>query len=296
MIISKVISGLGNQLFQYALARQIAIKNNDDLKLDISFYESQNLRNYTLNYYNIKAAIATRTDVEKVIGLYEQTSPYARLHCTAERYLPKQYKRFYKEAQWWGYEPNVFKIKGDVFLEGYWQHYKYFQNIQPQIFDELNLTNAVGINDYAIYRQVKQDERSVSLHIRRGDYLTDTDANKLMGILPLQYYRDAIGYISERLADPQFYIFSDDLDWARDNLTIDAPVNFVDIDNGKKDYIELAVMSACRHNILANSSFSWWGAFLNQNRDKIVISPRDWIKQPEINNRTYLQLPGWVKM
>ncbi len=137
---------------------------------------------------------------------------------------------------------------------------------------------------------------SVSIHLRRGDYVSDPWAFHTMGPLPVKYYYKAIDYMSKKLSDPCFYIFSDDLDWVKDNIKIEAPVSFVEIANGTKDYLELDIMSKCSHNIIANSSFSWWGAFLNQNPDKIVIAPAQWVIADEINKRIELQLPSWIKM
>ena len=296
MIIVKLISGLGNQLFQYALARQLAIQNNDQLKLDISFYANQSLRSYRLDKYNIQAKIAQPDQMDKLLSVYNSPSVYNKIYRRIEGRLPKQYKRHYREREWWGYEPEVFNITGNVYLEGYWQHYQYYQNLDKRIFDELTLKDTTEQSSYALFKQVQQDHSSVSLHIRRGDYITDKQANNLMGILPLTYYQRAIEHIKGKIKTPSFYIFSDDLDWAKDNLKIDAPVSFADIDGGSKDYLELDLMSSCRHQIVANSSFSWWGAFLNRNPSKIVVSPAQWVKQEEINNKTFLHFPAWVKL
>jgi hypothetical protein len=296
MIIVKLISGLGNQLFQYAIARQLAIKNNVSLKLDISFYRDQSLRSYRLDKYNISATIADTGDLNNVLGVYTDPTVYGKIYRKVEKHLPKQYKRLYKESEWWAYEPELLKITDRTYLDGYWQHYKYYEYLDKRIFDELTLKDAGELSQHTISKAVQQDESSVSIHIRRGDYITDNEANKLMGILPMEYYQRAIKHIREKVKTPSFYVFSDDLDWAKDNLRIDGAVSFADIDNGSKDYLELDLMSKCRHNIMANSSFSWWGAFLNRNADKVVVSPSQWIRQEAINKKTFLHYPGWVKL
>jgi hypothetical protein len=296
MIIIKLISGLGNQLFQYAVARQLAIKNGDRVKLDISFYMGQQMRNYGLKYFNINADIATEDDVASVMDVYKCKFILQKIYCGIESVLHKHYNRHYKEDGWWRYEPSLYKIKGNVYLEGYWQHYKYFEGLDKQIFDELSLKNASEAERYSVFDAVHADDSSVSLHIRRGDYVTDRSAADLMGILPLSYYERAIEYICERVYNPSFYIFSDDLEWARTNLKIKQPTTFVNIEDGKKDYLELVLMSRCRHNILANSSFSWWGGFLNQNKAKIVIAPKQWVKQPDVNKTIFISFPDWVQL
>jgi hypothetical protein len=131
----------------------------------------------------------------------------------------------------------------------------------------------------------------VSVHVRRGDYVSDKNANSLMGVLPVNYYLSAIRHMRENVKDAYFYFFSDDLDWVKDNVQTDANCEFVEAGT---DYIELDLMSQCRHNVIANSSFSWWGAFLNQNPEKIVVAPRQWVIPPAINNQVNIQFPSWT--
>jgi hypothetical protein len=296
MVIVKLISGLGNQLFQYALARQLALKNNVPLMLDTSFFDSQHLRSYKLNHYHIAATIANPNQINKMHGGRAKKIISPRLYYRLERLFLK-YNRYYKEPKWWDYNPDLlYHTPANIYLDGYWQCYKYFEDINPAIFNELSLKDTTEHDSYPFLNAVMQQDSSVSIHIRRGDYITDTVANNLMGVLPLSYYHQAIKYMSEQVIAPNFYIFSDDLNWAADHLKIVAPVTFVDMAGGSKDYLELDLMSRCTHNIIANSSFSWWGAFLNQHPGKIVIGPQNWVKQPEINKEINLLFPQWIKM
>jgi hypothetical protein len=295
MIIVKLISGLGNQLFQYAIGRQLSIKRNVPLKLDISFFETQNLRSYKLNHYNIKAAVATKADIDKMIGFFEGRSLKDKIFRRIHSSLPKHKKRYYKERENWVYEPNLMNVSSNIYLDGYWQHYKYFEQFNLSILEEFTLKN----NERAAYKiiaEIEQNESSVSLHIRRGDYISDSNANNLMGVLPISYYQRAIDYINKVVKNPCYYVFSDDIDWVKKNLNTKSCFQFVDIEDGKKDYLELDAMNKCRHNIIANSSFSWWGAFLNKNPDKIVIAPDKWVKPAEINMKINLQFPSWIKL
>lgn len=292
MIVSKLISGLGNQLFQYAIGRQLAIKNKSELKLDVSFFDDQNLRSFKLNHFNIKAAIATSADMDNVLG----RNLYARLYNKIVRKLPKYYQRHYKEDEWWVYEPGVFKTFGNVYLEGYWQHYKYFDSLDDRIFAELTLADAEELSSSPVYSAIMLDAYATSIHIRRTDYITDKAANSLMGILPLTYYQNALRDLEGKIGTPSCYVFSDDLNWAADHLKINAPVTFVDIDDGKKDYLELMLMSKCRHNIIANSTFSWWGAYLNRNPGKAVYIPANFVADKSINQKIKLGFPSWQKI
>lgn len=301
MIITKLISGLGNQLFQYAIGRQLSLLKGVTLKLDLSFFDNQNLRSYKLNHFKINATIATEVDVEpfrKEINVYqrlhEQTSFYAKVYRNFEPiFCPKHTKNYFKEAVWWILEPQVFKTPANVYVEGYWQHYKYFENMQTSIFEELTLKNEIGAKMEPLLSVIKNNKSSVAVHIRRGDYVSDSGANYLMGVLPVTYYHQAINYIKQKVSSPTFYFFSDDLDWVKKNILTDAPAYYVD---GNADYVDLDLMRHCSHQIIANSTFSWWGAFLNRNTDKIVIAPNIWSAREHVNKNIHLQFPSWIKL
>ena len=290
MIVVRLISGLGNQLFQYMFGRQMAIVNNMPLKLDTSFYETQNLRDYKLGNYNIAAQVAGKNDIEKVLRIDDPISK-------VQRYFSGYNKYYYKEKKAWQYDPLVIDAaKSGIYLDGYWQNYKYYTNINNGLLNEITLTNQTELSEYNLYSTVERDKQSVSIHIRRGDYITDNHANKMMGVLSLDYYYQAVAHIRKHLSDPRFYVFSDDLNWAADNLKLDGPVELVAIANGEKDYVELDLMSKCKHNIIANSTFSWWAAFMNRNPAKIVIGPKKWVPTPEINTEIDLLFPEWIKI
>lgn len=293
MIISKIISGLGNQLFQYVVGKQLALEKKVELKLDISFFSSQNLRNYKLNAYNINSRLASENEINKFTTVYSSKTLYSRLYRKTEKFLPRTKRRFFKEETPWQYEPELFKVSSDIYLDGYWQHYKYFTNIEPSILKELVVKEVYESSLQSVLYNVMNNSNAVSIHIRRGDYISDKVAYNLMGILPLSYYYSAVAYIKQHIPTPNFYIFSDDLDWVKKNLIINDYCNYID---SGKDYIDLDLMSKCKHNIIANSSFSWWSAFLNQNPNKIVIGPKQWVVPTEINNRIELLFPSWIKI
>lgn len=301
MIITRLVSGLGNQLLQYAIGRQLSIIKKVPLKLDVSFFEGQNLRSYKLDHFNIDAGIATLADIEpfrKDINTYQklhqQTSFYAKIYRNLEPVLyPKHTKSYFKEHIWWILEPAVFKTPNNVYIDGYWQHYKYFENMQSKVFEELTLKEPLDTKAATWLSAIKNDTSSVAVHIRRGDYVTDSGANYLMGVLPVDYYLQAIRYIKQKVSNPSFYFFSDDLEWAKNNIQTDAPAHYVD---GNMDYIDLDLMRHCSHNIIANSTFSWWGAFLNRNPDKIVVAPDKWSAREDVNKNIHLQFPSWVKI
>ena len=296
MIYSNLVSGLGNQLFQYVMGRQLSLIHNVDLKLDVRHFDSQKLRAFKLNHYRINAEIAREQEIEGFLKPYLNSGLYYKVFRKIAHQFPKHQRRYFKENEWWVYEQDILKTPSSVYIEGYWQHYKYFENLHPQILDELTINEGYNSDVAKLVSEIENNPNSISLHIRRGDYITDSQANSLMGIMPLSYYYSAIAYLKHRLPAPHIYIFSDDLDWVFDNLKTDIPVTLVDIEDGKKDYLELDIMSKCRHQIIANSSFSWWGAFLNRNPDKIVIAPQKWVVPPNINSKINIQMPTWIKL
>lgn len=296
MIMVKLISGLGNQLFQYAVARDLAIRTGQELKLDTSFFNSQSLRSYRLNHFNIQATIASEKEIDQFLHRYNSRKIANRIVRNIGSKFPRRYHRLFKEQQEWQYEPEIKRLNGNKYLHGYWQHYKYFDSISPQIFDELTVRESERQPFATQYAGIQKDEKSVSIHIRRGDYVTDPEANVNIGVLPLHYYAKALDMFKKELKDPSFYVFSDDLDWAKNNLKLPGLVSYMDLGNADKDYIELELMSFCRHNIIANSSFSWWGAFLNRNPKKTVVAPADWVRHPDVNARIKIQFPNWVKI
>jgi hypothetical protein len=295
MIVSRLISGLGNQLFQYAVGRQLSLNHSTVLKLDTSFFEGQNLRSYKLDKFNINATVATDVEIASYLDIYTNKSLFYKLYRRIEARRPKNKKRVFREAEWWVYEPEVFLASSNVYLDGYWQHYKYFENLAPSILDELTLKEPYNHSVTKLEEEIVNNSSSVAVHVRRGDYITDTNAYNFMGVMPISYYKQALEYIKTRVVDPHFYFFSDDLCWVRDNLITDSSMSIVEVENGA-DYLDLDLMSKCAHNIIANSSFSWWGAFLNRNLNKVVVAPKQWVVQEEVNKRIEIIFPSWVKL
>ena len=300
MVVTKLVSGLGNQLLQYAMGRQLSLLKEVPLLLDISFFRDQNLRSYKLDHFNIAAEVATESqllpfekEINRYNNLHQQTSFYAKVYRNLEPVLfPKHTKNYFKEATWWILEPEVYKTPNEVYIEGYWQHYKYYECLQPEIFEELTLKDhpILDVNNWL--RKIKNDPFAVAVHIRRGDYVTDPGANYLMGVLTIEYYNKAIQHIKENIAEPNFYFFSDDLEWVKSNIKTGTTNFYVD---GNPDYIDLDLMRHCKHQIIANSTFSWWGAVLNRNLDKIVIAPHQWSPREDVNQNIHLQFPDWIK-
>ena len=279
MIISKINGGLGNQMFQYAIAKAIAIKHNKTFKLDITAYETYTLHNgYRLNIFNIEENIATEKDVETLKG--------------KENIFNKILNKFnllknvYTEKERTIFDKGVF-LRDDIYLDGYWQNEKYFCDIRDEILKDFSLkeNNTLKVKEYL--EQIN-NTNSVSIHIRRGDYSKHPE----IGILDISYYIDAINFINTKIKNPTFYIFSNDIEWCKSNF--DFIGNKVFICDTKTEVDDMTLMRNCKHYIVANSSFSWWSAWLNENEDKIVIAPKKWMA---INPNNYKWSPSnWVEL
>jgi Glycosyl transferase family 11 len=284
MIISKISGGLGNQLFQFAAGRSLAIHHNTELCLDISVYQQDGLRNFDLTNFNIKPVIATEQDINK----FTNRSFTKRIR---DRILPHRFRKLYKEP-FFHFDKNFFKASQNTYLKGYWQSEKYFSQINDIIRNDFT-PNADITDKLKTLAGDLKTVNSVAIHIRRADYTTN-HFNEYHGILGKDYYAAAIQLMKEKKQDCRFYIFSDDIKWVKQNYSSENAV-FVSGEIAKTHIEDLYLMSRCHHNIIANSSFSWWGAWLNNNPDKIVISPKKWFnKGPKDTDDLYPD--GWIRL
>jgi len=292
MIITRLIGGLGNQMFQYAAGRQIAMNNNTELKLDISKYNDQagiTPRKYMLSVFNIQASIATRQEIE----LFKINSEDIIQLCWNKIKLTLQRRHYIQQNKL--YSTHKFlAIPDNSYLEGYWGSEKYFKNIEEIIYKEFTLKNKPDAANRKMIARIKSCN-STSIHIRRGDYVFDEKTNKYHGVCDLGYYFKAIDLLAKKVNNPHFFIFSDDPDWCKKNIQLNYPLVYVTHNLEKSDHIDMHLMSACKHNIIANSSFSWWGAWLNQNPQKIVIAPKYWFKDKSISTK-YLIPESWKRL
>lgn len=289
MIIVKLQGGLGNQLFQYAFGRNLAKKNNSCLKLDLSFFEGQHLREYMLDHFEINAAIASK----------EECNGLARRHFSKLQAFKRKYfnasPNVVEEKQLL-FDPQYLNIKGDACLSGYFQSERYFADIATELVAELRVKTAPSVGNKNMLEAIIA-VNAVSLHVRRGDFVSDKHIQEVHGTCDLQYYADAVRSMAEKVEDPVFYIFSDDISWAKRNFNLSYKTCFVDINDHRSSYEDIRLMQHCRHHILANSTFSWWGAWLNRTPGKIVIAPKKWFNDPALNLQTDSLVPAsWIRL
>jgi len=293
MVIIKLMGGMGNQLFQYAVGKAVSAKSGKELKMDISGYENQDAiitpRSYALSIFKIEEKFASAGEIGKFLQNKNKKNISGKIKSL---FFNKNSSAYFVEPKF-TFNPEVFDFNEPVYLEGYWQTEKYFKDITDIIRKEFVLKDEYSIENKEITKKIKNCN-AVSLHIRRGDYVTSATTNKFHGICSLDYYEKAVRHIADGVQDPNFFIFSDDIEWVKENLKIDHPAAYVS-DGVLKDYEELTLMSYCKHNIIANSSFSWWGAWLNNNPEKIVIAPKQWFADTSIDISDVIP-ENWVKI
>lgn len=290
MIITKLIGGLGNQMFQYATGRRMAHFNNTELKLDITGYKNQvgiTPREYMLHIFNIQENFASESEINKLKKNNFVQKILKKIH-------PVFTNKSYIKEKGHNFDPDILNIGDNTYLEGYWTSEKYFRDIEDIIRKEFTLKNKPDEVNQKMICRIKSCN-SASIHIRRGDYVEDKKTNQFHGVCALRYYLKAVALIAKKVKNPQFFVFSDDLQWTKQNLHLEFPYIYDDHNAGKKDYEDMRLMSECKHNIIANSSFSWWGAWLNKSTNKIVITPKRWFKDPLI--KTVDLIPkSWLKI
>ena len=288
MIIVKLMGGLGNQMFQYALGRRLSVENDQPLKLDLAWFETQQKRAFELDHFNIQADIATRREVEKffperknsrLAALFRSFSAHAKSYEVCTEKEPGKF------------DPLAVSAAENRYLEGYWQSEKYFKPIEQVIRKDFTLKIPSEKDDAALLERICA-QNSVSLHIRRGDYVSDPVIHSVHGVLSLTYYTHAMRKIGERVASPSFFVFSDDIAWARGHLRAEK-ITFVEHNDTAKGVHDLALMRACRHHIIANSSFSWWGAWLSDYLEKVAIAPKRWFIKRD-SDKTDILPADWL--
>jgi hypothetical protein len=291
MITANLIGGLANQMFQYAFGRALSLELNQELTLDISNFKNYKLHNgFELDkVFFIPAKIASKSDIKRILGLQ-------RLLIIQKILSRPEFYRFASNS--FINEDNYsqrthLSLEEEYYIKGYWQSEDYFFKYSNDIRHDFLFKNKLMLKNDVTYKQIKSCN-SVSLHVRRGDYLTIPEFANKYYICPEDYYYKAINLIKTKIENPHFFIFSDSMDWVKDKLIIDSPHTYVTNNSALEGHFDMQLMSSCMHNIIANSSFSWWGAWLNLNTNKIVISPKRWFLNDHVSSKlipdTWMQI------
>ena len=275
-------------MFQYATGRSLALANGCELKLDTSAFDRYVIHSgYALGAFNIAAGIASAAEVRKLAG---STHKIPRM---IFRKLGMQGESYFREKGF-NFDPALLDRRTPVYIEGYWQSYKYFEKFSNLVRSELTLGEPPQGKNVELAQNIAR-ENSVSVHVRRGDYVSNPVASSVHGFVGLAYYELALDCISREIDSPHFFVFSDDLSWARENLKFPGEVTFVDHNPGLAAYEDLRLMSLCKHHVIANSSFSWWAAWLSWMPGKKVFYPANWFSS-KLHNVSSLNLPAWIRI
>lgn len=269
MIVMRLCGGLGNQLFQYAVGRRLALANDSALVLDLDWYHrspgNSTPRRFELFRYPIVARVAGPLD----------RYMFRVRASLASRGIHRSRRWTYWRERGQDFDPVVRSLTGSVYLDGYWQCPDYFNDVAALLRREMSPKVAPAARDDEVRRQI-DSTNAISVHVRRGDYAANVHAASHHGTCSVAYYRSAIERLASVVDRPHFFVFSDEVDWAKTELSFPGPVTFVDHNGPESAFQDLRLMSLCQHHIIANSSFSWWGAWLNPYSSKRVIAPRQW--------------------
>lgn len=300
MIIVRLTGGLGNQMFQYAFGNALAIKRGVQLKLDVSLLGENEevsglvVRHFDLDVFPLSAEFVTPKEIEDFNGKSNPTvidRVKFRLNKTLGRFpLIIQDGHRYDESQ-------ILGIGKEACIAGRWQSELYFKGFESAVREDFSFATFTP-NSYSskVAEEIEKGV-SVAVHVRRGDYTTHPVYAKAIGTLDKQYYLDAISYMRNKLSDTlKFFFISDDIEWCKNTFASTQGAVFVEQEKGRMGYFsDLWLLSRCKHSIISNSTFSWWGAWLGEKKDSIVIAPGNWAKDPSYRPQNIIP-ERWVKL
>jgi hypothetical protein len=289
MIIVKMVGGLANKMFQYALYKRF-VEDGKDVYVDIeSFVPKWDFERIELPqiFSQINFKIADINYIKRLAGEQDLVSKVRR----KIKFLNKS---TYLRESGFKYHPNLFSIHGDCYLEGCWQTEKYFIKIREKLLCDFKFKEFDDERNKQLANSLNQEE-SVAIHVRKG---ADYNKKDTKGTCKRTYYQDAVEYIKLNIINPKFYVFTDNKEWVKENIH-NIEYNLIDWNptSGPKNFVDMQLMSKCKHNIIANSSYSWWGAWLNNNPQKIVVGPRQWFNSKVTKYDASDIMPdNWIKL
>ena len=283
MVTVKLIGGLGNQMFQYALGRHLALQNNTVLRLDLSALLDHGptiqhtFRNFELPAFAINCILKDKNRHSIIQRIYDRLIRLKNITETGH-----------------SFNAAVLQARGNLYLSGYWQSEKYFEAISSVIRQDFTFKQPPDAANRQLLEQIKACN-AVAVHFRRGDYISNPLTNQFHGVCGPAYYRQAIAMMEEKVEGPHYFVFSDEVQWVKENFKFTGGHTFVDINHAGKSFEDMRLMSFCKHHIIANSSFSWWGAWLGAHPDKTVIAPLNWFNDTVID--TIDMIPEkWIRI
>ena len=285
----RLVGGLGNQLFQYAAARSVAMRTGANLRLDLSWFGTDPNRAYALAPFQIQAeTYCERAVTQRKLSL---TNLLHRIKCILikeEQGIPKYTEKSFR------FDSALETTNAPIYLEGYFQSEKYFNSIFKNIVNEFSIKENPKPESKLMLDEIRGSE-SICVHIRRGDYVNNSKTSAYHGICSMDYYARGIQAIASGLAEPHCFVFSDEPEWVRKNFESVYQFTVVDIHGLSEAHEDLRLMSACQHFVIANSSLSWWGAWLGQNTNKKVVAPNKWFQDGGVDTSDLLP-QNWIRL
>jgi hypothetical protein len=274
MIVVRLMGGLGNQMFQYAAAYACAARLGVSLGADIGAYTLSDVhQGFELNrIFDLPLRVVDGAELANFTARLRE----GKVRTAISRGLFSKFKsRRLAVEPHFCYWPDIIHIGDGSCMEGYWQSEKYFEDVEFSLRKLFEFKLDPG-HENSMISNAMHKENSVSVHVRRGDYWSDPESTPTHAVDLKHYYQAAISHACKHVPNPVFYVFSDDCDWVARNIDLLKSSRLIDHNLGKDSYLDMWLMSKCKHHIISNSTFGWWGAWLNDSVGKIVICPRQW--------------------
>lgn len=291
VVVVRIYEGLGNQLFQYSAASALAFRSGARLKLDNrSYREKRVYRKYRLGLYRTRGEFINAYDWVRI--RFTENCRFPRLKVLVGGVLPFLQMHWLRDREI-GYDAAVTAPTLDAYLHGFWHSPKYFADYDAKIREELTLRSEPEGLNRELFEEIHR-KNSVCVHIRRSDYIANPALTARHGVCSVAYYEAALDHVAREKRADAFFVFSDDPEWTQQNIRVPGRATFV-THNLDAEYEDLRLMSACRHFIIANSTFSWWGAYLGSSKDKMVIAPERWYAEPSPHEADLIP-ETWIRM
>lgn len=297
MVTIKLMGGIGNQMFEYAFIKSLSHQHNFTPVLETGFYKKNKLKIGLKNILKLLINLFTKSNFGYGLNEIRQNKrqydlKYFKLDDKIKKIKNSNFPIIREVDEYCFNEKIITKAKDNTSYVGYFNNEKYFSNISEIIHNDFQLKEKYqNLLPSDLLHKI-ETTISVSVHVRRGDYVSSKIIQEHHGVCSINYYRQAVKLIKDKLINPVFFIFSDDIEWCQKNLNLECNVIYV---SNLKNYQDLILMSKCRHNIIANSTFSWWGGWLNKHPEKIIIAPKSWLKEKRLNT-TNLIPNTWIKL
>lgn len=289
-VIVGLSGGLGNQMFQYAMGRALSLRLDVPLFLDLSGFEGTADRMFALKPFYITANLLPDDgNVKPYRSAWREITLKIAHHFFTRRLGAKVFRERY-----FHFDPSVLEFSESVYLDGYWQSEKYFSDFSSVVEKDFSLRSPITKQSNEILEKISGSD-AICLHVRRGDYVSNPATSAVHGLCSADYYRTALQSVSNGTTNPHCFVFSDEPEWVRTNLHLPLPTTIIDFNGTDMAHEDLRLMSACKHFVIANSSLSWWGAWLGQNPCKKVVAPKQWFMGDAKDTRDLIP-DGWIRL